>query len=239
MAEFPSGRVWTLYQTAIWVCEISAKAWAGYQSRRGPHGAQDREEASDGSVLAQLTRLDRATHDHDPVGPEDDALVDAFLALQDEMEAAVLLAVAGQHPRWRAALGEACCMDEEDLEAAVPKLTSPEDLRAQMGLHDVHLFDVVHGGEHYVGLEFGCAWEDEHGLGVLLHGSEVIALGHADCSFDERLVEQHVKGKPLDWGGGVGPPSRREAQSPAGAKLRAQPSGRRAPAPRWCLRACR
>ena len=196
MADFPSGRVWTLYQTVIWVCEITAKAWAGYQSRRGPYGAQDREEASDGSVQAHLTRVDRAPDD--PVRPEDDALVDAFLAHQHEMEPAVQLAVAGQHPGWRTALGEDCCMDEEELEAAVPKLPSPEDLRALMGLLAVHLFDVVHDGKHYVGLEFGCAWEDEHGLGVLLHGTEVIALGHADCSFEESRVEAHVKGEPLD-----------------------------------------
>jgi hypothetical protein len=35
----------------------------------------------------------------------------------------------------------------------------------------------------YVGLEFGCSWDKEHGFGVMLHGSRVFDIGSADTSF--------------------------------------------------------
>ena len=34
----------------------------------------------------------------------------------------------------------------------------------------------------YVGYEFGCEWEDEHGLGVLMHGTRVVDVGFADTA---------------------------------------------------------
>ena len=35
----------------------------------------------------------------------------------------------------------------------------------------------------YVGWEFGCTWDDEHGLGVMTHGNPIVNVGAADIAF--------------------------------------------------------
>ena len=36
----------------------------------------------------------------------------------------------------------------------------------------------------YIGFEFGCEWDEEHGLGVMMHKDSVVVIGQADTSFD-------------------------------------------------------
>jgi len=38
-------------------------------------------------------------------------------------------------------------------------------------------------GIPYVGFEFGCTWDEEHGLGVLMHGTRTVEIGDTamDC----------------------------------------------------------
>ena len=43
--------------------------------------------------------------------------------------------------------------------------------------------NVEKDGIAYVGYEFGCIWDDEHGLGVMTHKTRIIDFGGADSSF--------------------------------------------------------
>ena len=36
----------------------------------------------------------------------------------------------------------------------------------------------------YLGLAFHCTWDEEHGAGVLLHGSRVVNVGETDTAGD-------------------------------------------------------
>lgn len=45
-------------------------------------------------------------------------------------------------------------------------------------------------GLAYIGLQLGCDWDDEHGLGIVLHGTRVVEIGEADIAFRWRLTEQ-------------------------------------------------
>jgi hypothetical protein len=47
----------------------------------------------------------------------------------------------------------------------------------------VHVLQLLKDGVPYVGFEFGCRWDEEHGLGVLLHGTRVVEIGDAQTSF--------------------------------------------------------
>jgi hypothetical protein len=42
---------------------------------------------------------------------------------------------------------------------------------------------VQKGGIPYVGFSFRCTWEEEHGLGALMHGTRTVDIGGADTSF--------------------------------------------------------
>jgi hypothetical protein len=45
----------------------------------------------------------------------------------------------------------------------------------------------------YVGFEFGCTWDDEHGLGVLMHGERVVDVGGAETAFLLWIAERDAE----------------------------------------------
>ncbi len=60
-----------------------------------------------------------------------------------------------------------------------PTLRSVAEVKEHVGLHCVHVRP-----DRRVGLELGCSWDPEHGLGVLLSGKRVVALGSAEVAFE-------------------------------------------------------
>ena len=64
----------------------------------------------------------------------------------------------------------------------MPDITSSEDLRALIGLHTVNVHPVQKDGIPYTGFEFGCTWDNEHGLGILMHGTRTVEIGGADSA---------------------------------------------------------
>ena len=78
----------------------------------------------------------------------------------------------------------------------MPPVTSVEDFRKQIGLSQVHVLEHEVDGMAYIGLELGCEWEDEHGLGIVVRGSRVVEIGEADIAFcwrpDEPATNQEV-----------------------------------------------
>lgn len=79
-------------------------------------------------------------------------------------------------PRYREFLGE-------EFETRMPALTDAEDLRGLIFLQHVHVHPWTKDGKAYVGLQFGCAWDQEHGLGVMMNQNRVVDLGEAAVSF--------------------------------------------------------
>ena len=120
-----------------------------------------------------------------------------LLDLQEEIRDSVLQAIFDAYPAMRATYpyGQALAAEE------MPPLDRPEQLRALIGLSIVHVLNVAKDGAAYVGFEFGCTWEDEHGLGVMTHLGRLVEIpllggekvGHADVSFEEWIAEEDAK----------------------------------------------
>lgn len=72
----------------------------------------------------------------------------------------------------------------------------PEDLAASNSLTDgvhvstLYVHPVSRDGIPYVGIELSCPWDEEHGLGVLMHGPRVVDLGGADTALLLWIAEQ-------------------------------------------------
>lgn len=64
-----------------------------------------------------------------------------------------------------------------------PEITQPMELKTLLGLCNVHLLRVANDGIGYMGFEFGCVWEEEHGLGVMVHRDRIVSVGQGDDSF--------------------------------------------------------
>ena len=65
----------------------------------------------------------------------------------------------------------------------MPPIDGTAALEEMITLSTVHLLNVYREDMAYVGYEFTCPWEEEHGLGVMMHGDRVVSIGHADQSF--------------------------------------------------------
>jgi hypothetical protein len=85
--------------------------------------------------------------------------------------------------------GEAYYGEDEELF----DISEPAELRPLISLSGVHVVDVVHDGEACVGFDFECAWDEEHGAGVMTHRGRVIATGQAVSSFTEWIARQGLE----------------------------------------------
>jgi len=71
-----------------------------------------------------------------------------------------------------------------------PTIETEQDLRRNIGLYAINIHPVAQDGVPYVGYEFGCEWEEEHGLGVLMHGSRLVDVGFADVAILSWIAEK-------------------------------------------------
>jgi hypothetical protein len=77
---------------------------------------------------------------------------------------------------------------------AMPGLTA-RTLRKHVELRSVHFHDAVRGRTPYLGYELRCSWDDEHGLGAMMHGTRLVELGGADTAILEWIADRHATNK--------------------------------------------
>lgn len=58
-------------------------------------------------------------------------------------------------------------------------------------LNNINLYPVL--GAPYIGLDFSCAWEDEHGYGLMMAGAEVVETGGADVGALGWIAARHAE----------------------------------------------
>ena len=158
-----------------WSGHLRLPSWAGYQSRFGPYGSVDAITPSDGRVKLVFAPEGRRL---DPLSSKELELIAWFEANEPDVSEVV-----------RAAIVDWCSPDniararDFDFDEAFPVINHAEDLKRLCGLHTVYIHQLEGGGVPYVGYELGCEWEDEHGLGVLQHGTRTVSVGFADTAF--------------------------------------------------------
>ena len=182
-----------------WTCPIVLPAWAGFQSRRGPYASRSALMPSDGSALLYLMPPD----DMGAVPTPEQAA--AYRHLMDHQEAtrdAILQAIFDRYPDEQKAYG----YEGEEAEELMPDLQDREQLRAMIGLSNVHLFPVVKDGIAYIGFEFGCCWDDEHGLGAMTHAGRIVEVGGADTAILEWIATHDAEKAVGELGGDTVPP---------------------------------
>ncbi|MFI6515723.1 DUF6985 domain-containing protein [Spirillospora sp. NPDC050679] len=62
-----------------------------------------------------------------------------------------------------------------------------------LDLHAISVHQVSRDGRPYVGLEFDCPWDDEHGVGVLMNGPRTVRIGGADTAYLLWIAEEDSK----------------------------------------------
>ncbi|MCD4779256.1 MAG: hypothetical protein K8S27_01725 [Candidatus Omnitrophica bacterium] len=63
-----------------------------------------------------------------------------------------------------------------EIEEQLPKIVNGNELDHKVHLNSIEIYPSSNG-KSKIGLSFWCSWDEEHGLGVLLQGEEVIKVG--------------------------------------------------------------
>jgi hypothetical protein len=82
---------------------------------------------------------------------------------------------------------------DPELEDELPVIKNVKQLREVIGLGTVHVLPVTRKDRAYIGFELGCEWDEEHGFGVMTHGTRVVVHGGADHAFLEWVAERDAK----------------------------------------------
>ena len=193
-----------------WEARVTLPEWSGFQERLGAYGAQT-APLSSGEVPLWFEAPDETW-------APSDAQKAAYFYLKEHgssIQAAILGALAQVYPQWRSLYD-----DGEDAEL-MPSVS--DDFRSLIGLSNVHVLTVEKEGYAYLGFEFGCTWDEEHGLGALTHRERVVELGAADAAFTVWKAGEE---------GGFDPAQPiREAQGAPLRAIRASEAAQRPPAP--------
>ncbi len=108
------------------------------------------------------------------VGPEQEAAYRHVVGQAAGAQRLVLDAIAAAFPRLRRGADPAL---------GLPAKADRARLACLVDLMGVHVHWVHRDGVAYVGYQLSCAWDAEHGLGVLTHLDRVVKVGQADVSF--------------------------------------------------------
>lgn len=73
--------------------------------------------------------------------------------------------------------------DIKENEGDLPTITTEDDLAKVIQLEEINVHQISKDGIPYVGYQFLCLWDNEHGLGVLIHDKRVIEIGGSDTAF--------------------------------------------------------
>ena len=172
----------------LWTGSITLTSWSGFQSRLGSYGAVSSARASDGTA-----GLNVSTPDNKQVtpSPEQAEAMRHLLAHESTVRDAVLASILRDYPAMRESYG----YDDDEAEELMPEVTEAGQFRSLLGLSNVHVLAVAKDGTAYVGFEFGCTWDTEHGLGIMTHRGRVVEVGGADTSFLEWIAERDVESR--------------------------------------------
>ncbi len=150
----------------FWKTTVRLDAWRGW--------LLDSAASSDGTVDVTFAPEGR---EEAPLREAEVELVRRAVRHEREMQNVLLAALL---PRY-AALRADYAHEMED-ERLMPPVRDVDGFRPLIGLDSLNVHQIEKAGRPYVGFEFGCTWDDEHGLGVLMHGTRVVEIGGADTA---------------------------------------------------------
>jgi hypothetical protein len=151
----------TLQDEIWWADRRVLSSWAGYQSRFGPYTSIDKPTPSDGTIKFVFAPDGRGI---DPLSAAELKLISWFEMHEPDVSAAVKQAILAWCPPF-----------------AAEHIAHEDDLKRYIGLYSVNIHQLL-GDVPYIGYEFGCNWEEEHGLGVMMHGTRLVDIGDADTA---------------------------------------------------------
>ena len=173
----------------FWSASVTLNSWKGFLSCGGDYGAVDSDEPSDGAATVYVLSGD--DEDETPPLAEQGVAYQFLLDNDKAVRNEIVKAVFAYYPKVRERYKDD--FDADEFAEKMPVIKKPIELVQRMGLSIVHILNIHHDGAAYVGFEFGCDWDEEHGLGVMTHQGRIVVVGQADEAFDEHIAKDDRK----------------------------------------------
>ena len=165
-----------------WITSAKFPAWSGYAKRGSRPGL------AKGAIRIVFAPEGR---DAQPLTPTEIGLVKWVVDNHASIQEAMLRRIHQEYPRLRAEALEDW-VDPAEAEAELPEVAEPGGLKALLRPSTLYVHQIAKRGMPYVGVSMGCPWDDEHGLGILLHGTVPVKLGGSDTAFLLWIAKEHA-----------------------------------------------
>lgn len=179
---FPSF-AWDNYS---WVTSASLPAWSGFQIRQGPYCTVSEVGRSNGTVRIVFAPEGRGEA---ALSGREIEMVRWVIDHQVEVHDAMLQMLFEQYPKITEEVRD--WLEEDEAISIAPTLQSPDQLKEIVGIVSIFVHCIEADGIPFVGVELGCTWDSEHGVGILLHGPKPLEIGGADTAFTHWIAEKH------------------------------------------------
>jgi hypothetical protein len=161
-----------------WTGKDVLDSWSGFR-------AGEEDKISDGLVELEVPRSDENDVKPGPPAAEYAAAYGHFKERLTEVQGAVLKGIFEMYAplllKWRTTYPE------------LPELRRVEELRDHVRLLHLQFHPWAMNACAYIGMSFRCSWDEEHGLGVILHKSRVVDVGTRNTAFDGEMDVGAVK----------------------------------------------
>ena len=167
--------LFTLEDDLWWTTTAVFPSWKGFQSRGGAYGAQDSAMPSDGTVRIVFAPEGRGI---ELLTNSEKSSIGWAIDNEASISKALIASLLKEYPSLQDQYG----YSGQEKAELMPDIRSADDLCALIGLHSVNVHPLQKDGIRYVGFEFGCTWDPEHGIGILVHGTRTVEIGGADTA---------------------------------------------------------
>ncbi|MEO9822278.1 MAG: hypothetical protein ABJ370_06955 [Paracoccaceae bacterium] len=171
----------------FWIATVTLPVWSGFRPKTEHFGEIESKDLERGTVQVLFAPEERG---EEPLVESELGLVRVFDAYHVQQAGAVMRGLFEGYPKILKDYNEASYGDDLGEFPNPPDISSSDDLRSSIQLHTINIHPVERDGAPYVGYEFQCDWEEEHGLGVLMHKSRVVEIGHEDSAHTLWVVEK-------------------------------------------------
>ncbi len=150
---------------------INLPAWKGYESRNGFYGSIDSNKESDGTIKVHIIG-----ESVDYVHLLSQSQFNAIRFLKEKAEQirdSILNELYAEYPNTK-----------EIYKDLISEIRTIADYKNNLGVAFIHVMDCEKDNHSYVGFELSCSWDEEHGIGVMMHKDKVVKIGLAEESFN-------------------------------------------------------
>lgn len=150
---------------------LSLGFWKDFQSRQVVCGSQETNSTSDGFVKVRVE------------GKQIESVKTTTLAQVNAIEFLINHSDKIRDALLTGLLDELANLKEVD-DDLTPDISGIEDMKKVIRLSYLHVMSSDKDDFAYVGFELDCKWDEEHGIGVIMHKDRIVKIGQAEITHD-------------------------------------------------------